>query len=121
MLQTINMTTEIERQLEDIDKAVRDTQYPPVQGGPTKDELSELLRGAACTIEDLDTQLDEMKELADRVEELESAIKGAADKIEDSLINIDLARSAKSGEVPAWAIENMETELMQICRDLRRA
>lgn len=120
MLQTINMTTEIERQLEDIDKAVRDTQYPPVQGGPTKDELTELLIGAAGTIEDLDTQLDGMEEQADRVEELESVIEDADDKIDDILINLSLA--VESGELPACkTLEDMETKLMKIRSDLRRA
>lgn len=119
MKQTINMTTEIERQLEDIDKAVRDTQYPPVQGGPTKDELSELLRGAAGTIEDLDSQLDEIEEQADRVEDLESAIGDATDKIDDILFNLSLA--VESGELPACkTLEDMETQLMEIRSDLRR-
>lgn len=120
MLQTINMTTEIERQLEDIDKAVRDTQYPPVQGGPTKDELTELLRGAAGTIEDLDMQMTGMENQADRVEELESVIEDADDKIDDILINLSLA--VESGELPACkTLEDMETKLMEIRSDLRRA
>ena len=114
------MTTEIERQLEDIDKAVRDTQYPPVQGGSTKDELTELLIGAAGTIEGLDTQLDGLEEQADRVEELESAIGDAHDMIDDILSNLSLA--VQSGELPACkTLEDMETKLLEICIYLRRA
>lgn len=120
MKQTINMTTKTKRQLEDIDKAVRDTQYPPVQGGPTKDELSELLRGAAGTIEYLDMLMTGMENQADRVEELESVIEDADDKIDDILINLSLA--VESGELPACkTLEDMETKLMEIRSDLRRA
>ena len=120
MLQTINMTTEIERQLEDIDKAVRDTQYPPVQGGPTKDELTELLRGAAGTIEDLDMQMTGMENQADRVEELESVIEDAADNVNEILIDLRLA--VRSGEIATCkTLEDMETKLMEIRSDLRRA
>ena len=46
MEQTINILTERERQLDDIDKAVRDVKYPPLNGGPTLEDLAGLLDSA---------------------------------------------------------------------------
>jgi hypothetical protein len=54
------------------------------------------------------------------VEELESVIEDADDKIDDILINLSLA--VESGELPACkTLEDMETKLMEIRSDLRRA
>lgn len=62
MEQTINILTERERQLDDIDQAIRETEYPPLNGGPTIQDLAGLLKGAAATIEELGDQVDERDE-----------------------------------------------------------
>lgn len=62
MEQTLNILTERERQLEDIEQAIRDTEYPPLNGGPTIQDLVGLLKGAAATIEELGDQVDEMED-----------------------------------------------------------
>ena len=66
MEQTINFLTEREHQLEDIDQAIRETQYPPLNGEPTIADLVGLLKGAAATIEELGDQVDEKDEIAER-------------------------------------------------------
>ena len=85
MEQTINILTERERQLDDINQAIRETEYPPLNGGPTIQDLAGLLKGAAATIEELGDQIDERDEIADRCDELQDAINDAVDKLADEI------------------------------------
>ena len=88
MEQTINILTERERQLDDIDQAIRETEYPPLNGGPTIADLAGLLEGAAATIEELGDQVDEMEESADRCDDLQYAIDMAVEKLDDEILDI---------------------------------
>lgn len=88
MKQTINILTERERQLDDIDQAIRETEYPPLNGGPTIQDLAGLLKGAAATIEELGDQVDEMDETAERCDDLQEAINDAVDKLDDEILDI---------------------------------
>ena len=115
MEQTINILTERERQLDDIDQAIRETEYPPLNGGPTIQDLAELfkgaaatiqdlaelLKGAAATIEELGDQVDEMEESADRCDELQDAVEDAVNELEDvAAENLEkLAARKKAGTI----------------------
>lgn len=98
----------------------RDMEYPPLNGGPTQEEIINALKAAADVIDDHETEESTDSENADRVEELESAIEDAADKAGEILIDLRLA--VESGELPTCkTVEDMETQLMKIRSDLRRA
>lgn len=120
MEQTINILTERERQLDDIDQAIRETKYPPLNGGPTIQDLAELLKGAAATIEELGDEVDEMEETSDRCEELQEAINDAADKVNDVITDLNIAvASGKLGMCKE--LEEILGHLMKVRSDLRRA
>lgn len=120
MKQTINFLTERERQLDDIDKAIRDTEYPPINGGPTLEDLVGLLKGAAAAIEELADQVDEQEENAERCDDLQSAINDAVEKLDDVIINLTLA--AASGELAdCKALEAIQGAIQNVRSDLRRA
>lgn len=123
MEQTINTMTERERQLEDIEQAIRETEYPPLNGGPTIQDLSGLLKGAASTIEELGDQIDEMDETADRCDDLQEAINDAVDKLDDEILDIKgiIAEYDRyMGVCLRKAMERVNDTLMEIRSDLRR-
>lgn len=114
------MNTDNNSFAESLEKMARDMQYPPLNGGPTQEEIIKALSTAAEIIGEHEYNEHENEENADRVEELESAIEDAADKIDDILINLSLAM--ESGELPTRkTTEDIETTLMEIRSDLRRA
>lgn len=128
MVQTINILTERERQLEDIDQAIRETQYPPLNGGPTIADLVGLLKGAAATIEELGDQVDEMDETAERCDELQDTVDEAANELEDVIFDLsELSEGLKkTAEEPqermiCKALEEIEGKIRAIYSDLRRA
>ena len=105
---------------EHLEKLARDMEYPPLNGGPTKEEIINALKAAADVIGDYEIEERTDSENADRVEELESAIEDAADEAGEILIDLRLA--VESGELPTCkTVEDMETQLMEIRSDLRRA
>ena len=123
MEQTINILTERERQLDDIDQAIRETKYPPLNGGPTIADLAGLLEGAAATIEELGDQVDEMEEIADRCDELQDAINDAVDKLDDEILDIKgiiTEYDRYMGVCLRKAMERINDTLMEIRSDLRR-
>ena len=89
MTNTINFLTERERQLEDIDQAIRETKYPPLNGGPTTEDLVGLLEGAAATIEELDDSVAELEDNAERCDELQEVIEDAVNELEDVIIELE--------------------------------
>ena len=110
------MNTNNETFAEHLEKLACDMEYPPLNGGPTQEEIIGVLKAAADVIDDHEIET----EHADRVEELESAIEDATDKLDDILISLSLAM--KSGDLPACkTTEDIETQLMEIRSDLRRA
>ena len=114
------MNTDNNSFAESLEKTARDMQYPPLNGGPTQEEIIKALSTAAEIIGEHECNEYENEENADRVEELESAIEDATDKIDDILINLSLAMN--SGELPTRkTTEDIETTLMEIRSDLRRA
>jgi ABC-type transporter Mla subunit MlaD len=124
MEQTINILTERERQLEDIEQAIRETKYPPLNGGPTIQDLAELLKGAAATIEELGDQIDEMDETAERCDDLQDAIDDAVDKLDDEILDIKgiiAEYDQYMGVCLRKAMERVNDTLMEIRSDLRRA
>ena len=115
-----SMNTDTNSFAERLEKMARDIQYQPYNGGPTQEEIIKALSTAAEIIGEHEYNEHENEENADRVEELESAIEDAADKIDDILINLSLAMN--SGELPTRkTTEDIETTLMEIRSDLRRA
>jgi DNA repair exonuclease SbcCD ATPase subunit len=128
MEQTINILTERERQLNDIDQAIRETKYPPLNGGPTIEDLVGLLEGAADTIEELGDQVDEMDEAAERCDDLQDAVDEAANELEDVILDLsELSEGLKkTAEEPqermiCKALEEIEGNIRAIYSDLRRA
>ena len=120
MEQTINILTEREQQLDDIDKAVRDVKYPPLNGGPTLEDLAGLLEGAAATIEELGDQMDERDETAERCDDLQDAINYAVDKVDDVITDLDIAvASGKLGMCEE--LEEILDSLREVRSNLRRA
>lgn len=124
MEQTINILTKRERQLEDIEQAIRETEYPPLNGGPTIQDLAELLKGAAATIEEQGDQIDEMDAIAERCDDLQEAINDAVDKLDDEIIYIEgfiAEYDQYMGSCLHKAMERVNGTLMEIRSDLRRA
>lgn len=114
------MNTDNNSFAESLEKMARDMQYPPLNGGPAQEEIIKALSTAAEIIGEHEYDEHENEENADRVEELESAIEDATDKLDGILINLSLAMA--SGELPkSLTLENIETTLMEIRSDLRRA
>lgn len=123
MEHTINLLTERERQLEDIEQAIRETEYPPLNGGPTIADLVGLLKGAAATIEELGDQLDERDEIAERCDDLQDAIDDAVDKLDDEILDIKgiiAEYDQYMGVCLRKAMERVNDTLMEIRSDLRR-
>lgn len=123
MEHTINLLTERERQLEDIEQAIRETEYPPLNGGPTIADLVGLLKGAAATIEELGDQLDERDEIAERCDDLQDAIDDAVDKLGDEILDIKgiiTEYDQYMGVCLRKAMERVNDTLMEIRSDLRR-
>ena len=123
MEQTINLLTERERQLEDIEQAIRETEYPPLNGGPTIADLVGLLKGAAATIEELGDQLDERDEIAERCDDLQDAIDDAVDKLGAEILDIKgiiAEYDQYMGVCLRKAMERVNDILMEIRSDLRR-
>lgn len=117
MEQTINILTERERQLDDIDQAIRETEYPPLNGGPTIQDLAGMLKGAAATIEELGDQVDEMEESADRCDELQDAVDDAVNELEDIIAEFE---DIKLTEDWKKDMEDAITKLRCIRSNLRR-
>ena len=89
--------------VESLEKMANDIQYPPLNGGPTQDEILAMLRAAA-----------------DRAEEQERAVEDAADKLDDIVINLTLAQA--SGELgESKALEAILGAIMEVRSDLREA
>lgn len=123
MKQTINILTERERQLDDINQAIRETEYPPLNGGPTIQDLIGLLKGAVATIEELGDQVDEMDETSERCDELQEAINDAVDKLDDEILDINgiiAEYDQYMGCCLRKAMERVSDTLMNIHSDLRR-
>ena len=120
MKQTINILTERERQLDDIKQAIRETEYPPLNGGPTIQDLAGLLKGAAATIEELGDQVDEMEESADRCDELQDAVEDAVNELEDVICELEDIKLIATAEDWKKDMEDAITKLRCIRSDLRR-
>ena len=99
MEQTINILTERERLLDDIEKAIRQTKYPPLNGGPTIEDLVELLEGAAATIEEMGEKVAESEGNAERCDELQGAITDALDTLDDVAFELEDVKEAKIEEL----------------------
>lgn len=121
MEQTINILTERERQLEDIEQAIRETEYPPLNGGPTIQDLAQLLKGAAATIEELGDQIDEMDEIAERCDDLQDAVEDAVNELEDVIAELEDIKLIATPEDWEKDMEDAITKLRHIRSDLRRA
>ena len=126
MEQTIYTMTERERQLEDIDQAIRETKYPPLNDGPTIADLAGLLEGAAASIEELGDQVDEMDETAERCDELQDTVDEAANELEDVIFDLsELSEGLKkTAEEPqermiGKALEEIEGKIRKIYSNLR--
>ena len=119
MEQTINILTERERQLDDIDQAIRETEYPPLNGGPTIQDLAGLLKGAAATIEELGDQVDERDETAERCDDLQDAVDEAVDKLGGLICDLTIAKKIEQNEAWAKALESIIDALKEIKSDLR--
>lgn len=114
------MNTDNNSLSESLEKLARDMEYPPLNGGPTPEEIIGALKAAADAIGEYEYEADEQEENADRIEELEGAIEDAADKADDALVILSLA--VKSGELPKCKpVEELLKTLMEIISDLRRA
>lgn len=114
------MNTDNNSFAESLEKMARDMQYPPLNGGPAQEEIIRALNTAAEIIGEHEHDKHENEENADRVEELESAIEDATDKIDDILINLSLA--VNSGELQTCkTTEDIEASLVAILYTLRRA
>lgn len=120
MEQTINILTERERQLDDIDKAVRDVKYPPLNGGPTLEDLAGLLEGAAATIAKLDYEAAELEETSDRCEELQETISGAACDVNDVITDLNIAVVSGKLEMNK-ELKDILDRLVDVYNDLRGA
>jgi hypothetical protein len=106
--------------VESLEKMANDIQYPPLNGGPTKDDILAMLRGASAVIAELESDIDDQDEAADRAEELESAVTEASDKLDDIVINLTLAQA--SGELgESKALEAIQDAIMEVRSNLRRA
>lgn len=120
MEQNTNQMTDRERQLEAIAQAVRETEYPPLNGGPTIQDLAGLLKGAAATIEKLGDLVDDLEYNGERRDELQDAINVAVDKLED--IDIDLTLAQASGELgESKALKAIQDVIMEVRSNLRGA
>lgn len=96
--------------VESLEKMANDIQYPPLNGGPTQDEILAMLRAAADVIDGQESDIDE----------LESAVTEASDKLDDIVINLTLAQA--SGELgESKALEAIQGAIMEVRSDLRRA
>ena len=105
---------------ESLEKLARDIQYPPMNGGPTQDEIINSLRAAADIIDEYEEADDALEEATERAEELEEIIRENADNIDAVLIGMSLA--VKSGELPENATtESLQNLLSNIHNNLRRA
>ena len=97
-----------------------DIQYPPLNGGPTKDDILAMQRAAAAVIAELPSYVDDYDDYVDRVKELESAVEEAANKLDD--IDTDLTLAQASGELgESKALEAIQGAIMEVRSDLRRA
>ena len=120
MEQTINILTERERQLEAIEQAIRETEYPPLNGGPTIQDLVGLLKGAAATIEELGDQVDEMDETAERCDDLQDAVEDAVNELEDVIAELEDIKLIATPEDWKKDMEDAITKLRCIRSNLRR-
>ena len=106
--------------VESLEKMANDIQYPPLNGGPTKDDILAMLRGASAVIAEQESYIDDQDEATDRVEELESAVTEALGKLNDLVINLTLAQA--SGELgDSKALEAIQVAIMEVRSNLRRA
>ena len=85
---------------ESLEKLARDIQYPPMNGGPTQDEIINSLRAAADII-------DEYEEADDALEEATDALEEATERFEE------LPENATT--------ESLQNLLSKIHNNLRRA
>ena len=69
------MNTDTNGFAERLEKMARDMEYPPLNGGPTQEEIIGALKAAAEVIDDYEAEESTNSENTDRVEELESAIE----------------------------------------------
>lgn len=106
--------------VESLEKMANDIQYPPLNGGPTKDDILAMLRAAAAVIAELESDIDDQDEVADRAEELERAVEEAADKLDD--IDTELTLAQAYGELEkSKAIEAIQNAIKGVHYNLREA
>ena len=114
------MNTNHDSFAESLEKMARDIQYPPLNGGPTPDEIQDILRAAAEIICHYEVQEDEWGDATERAEELEETIRKNAENIDAVLIGLSL--SVKAGELPDNATtQSLQELLTKIHANLRRA
>lgn len=105
---------------ESLAQMARELQYPPLNGGPTQDDIIRALRVASEIIEEYEIKEDDSDEKDDRIEELESTVEDAADKLDDVIIDLTLAQA--SGELrECKALEAIQDTIMEVRSNLRRA
>lgn len=106
--------------VESLEKMANDIQYPPLNGGPTKDDILAMLRGASAVIAEQESYIDDQDEATDRVKELESAVEEAVDKLDD--IDTDLTLARAYGEIgESKALEAIQMSIMAVRYNLREA
>lgn len=113
-----NMATDYEVTLSDIDKMIRDIKYPPLNGGPTRDDITGMLDCCADIICGLMTEAENSEDNADRAEELESAINDAAERIDEAIEDLDILIE----NLPdIKGLTEISDKLREVRSDLRRA
>ena len=100
---------------ESLEKLARDIQYPPMNGGPTQDEIISSLRAAADIIDEYEEADDALEEANERAEELEELIKEALDDLQECI-----EHERYTIEVECWD-EDQLIRLTAIQDKLRRA
>lgn len=111
--------------LSDVDKMVRDIKYPPLNGGPTQDEITGMLEHLADIVFDLSTDMgcmvdheDRAEELEDRAEELEDGINEAVEQLAYAIDSLAARLEAPEAAFSSVLRNNIKTHLNRL-NDIR--
>lgn len=120
------MNTDNNSLAEHLERMARDMEYPPLNGGPTQEEIIGALKAAADIVgeyEHDENLIEDLEDLSDEVlesnDKLRSALREASDKLDG--VYLEMMKANRAGELTGAKVGVIMDRLMELIEEIRRA